>query len=68
LNAITKNPIFSDNPDLIDFLINDISTRLCMPEDMVVQQGTAGDSLFLIAQGDCEVWVKDHLKQNKYVR
>mmetsp|Transcript_11980 Transcript_11980/g.18515 ORF Transcript_11980/g.18515 Transcript_11980/m.18515 type:complete len:87 (-) Transcript_11980:550-810(-) len=68
LRAISKNNIFKENEDLIDFLINDISTLLFLPEDTVVQQGQTGESLLLIAKGDCEVWVKDHLKQNKFVR
>ena len=62
--AILTNEIFKDNQDLIDFLINDITTLLYLPEDIVVQQGHDGSSMFFIAKGDCEVWVKDHMKEN----
>ena len=39
-----------------------------MPEDRIVGQGEHGDSLFLIAKGECSVWVFNHLRQNSYVR
>ena len=68
MNSISKNDIFSNNQDLIDFLINDISTKLSIPEDTLIQQGSAGENLFFIAKGDCEVWVKDHMKNNRNIR
>ena len=46
---------------LIDFLLNEVTTLLYQPEDWVVYQGQKGDRLYLIAKGDCTVWVKDHL-------
>ena len=65
--AIMTNQIFQGSQDIIDFLINDISTLLFLPEDMIFQQGQNGEALFFIAKGDCEIWVKDHLKNNRYV-
>lgn len=68
LNSIESNPIFHGNKDIIDFLINDISTLLYLPEDVIICQGQNGTNFFFIAKGDCEVWVKDHLKNSKYVK
>lgn len=53
---------------MVEFLITRVVTLLYMPEDVIIQQGTEGETLFLIAKGDCEVLVKDHLRQNKFVR
>ena len=39
-----------------------------MPEDRIVSQGEEGDCLYLIAQGDCVIWVVDHLRRNQRVR
>jgi len=64
LDAIASNPVLSGSQKVIDFLINDVSTLLYMPEDRIVAQGEQGDSLFLIAKGECSVWVIDHLRNN----
>ena len=47
------------NNHIIEFVINDIKTLLYLPEDDIIHQGQPGENLFFIAQGDCEVWVKD---------
>ena len=52
---------------MIDFIINDVSAFLCLPEETIVRQGQQGDTLFLIAKGDCTVWVKDHMKTSVFV-
>lgn len=37
INAISTNPILSGSQDLIDFLINDVTTLLYVPEDIIIQ-------------------------------
>mmetsp|Transcript_17142 Transcript_17142/g.26498 ORF Transcript_17142/g.26498 Transcript_17142/m.26498 type:complete len:126 (-) Transcript_17142:16-393(-) len=39
-----------------------------MPEDKIISQGEQGDRLYLIAKGDCTIWVTDHLKRQRFVR
>ena len=68
LDSIASNPILSGSQEVIDFLINDVSTFLYMPEDRIVSQGEQGDSLFLIAKGECSVSVIDHMRRNHHVR
>ena len=68
LDAIASNPVLSGSQEVIDFLINDVATLLYMPEDKIVCQGEQGDGLFLIAKGECSVYVNDHLRRNRYVR
>ena len=67
MDAIANNKIFQGSQDIIDFLINDIVTLLYLPEDVIISQGQNGANFFFIAKGDCEVWVKDHIKNNRYV-
>mmetsp|Transcript_41645 Transcript_41645/g.63619 ORF Transcript_41645/g.63619 Transcript_41645/m.63619 type:complete len:125 (+) Transcript_41645:2088-2462(+) len=68
INSVSANPILGGSDDLVDFLLNDVSTLLYLPEDTIIRQGQAGDSLFLIAKGDCTVWVKDHMRNAIFVR
>ena len=68
MDAIKSNPIFSDASNLLDFLINDVSTLLYLPEDNIIRQGQVGNSLLLIAKGDCSVWVKNHRREEVFVR
>ena len=46
----------------MEFVVNDIETLLYFPEDDIITQGTNGTSIYFIAKGDCEVFVKDHRK------
>ena len=48
------------NKGYTDLVMNDIKTLLYLPEDDIVHQGQLGVNLYFIAQGDCEVWVKDN--------
>ena len=68
MDAVSANPIFQQGGlDLIDFIINDVTTLLFLPEDNIIRQGQHGDTLFLVAKGDCTVWVKDHMKSQVYL-
>ena len=65
LDSINQNPIFSQDQEVFDFLINDVHIILFMPEDQIITQGQKeAEYMFFIAKGNCTVWVKDHMKQN----
>jgi len=68
INAIAANPVLQGSQEAVDFLINDVSTLLYLPEDRIISQGEHGDSIFLIAKGNCSVWVVDHMRQQQFVR
>ena len=68
LNAISNNSIFSGNQELVDFIVHNIITLLYLPEDGIVRQGQKAHHLFFLAQGSCEVWVKDQYKRDIFVR
>ena len=59
--------MFGGNIEIWDFLINDVQTLLYLPEDIIITQGQQGSNFMFIANGDCQVWVKDHLKTNVYI-
>jgi hypothetical protein len=44
-----------NKPEIINFLIKDITPFLVAPEDNVIEQGADGDSFFFIAEGTCQV-------------
>jgi CRP-like cAMP-binding protein len=60
--------VFEGNMEILDFLINDVQTLLYNPEDLIINQGQKGKTFFFLAKGDCEVWVKDHMKHNNLIQ
>jgi len=40
MDAVSANPIFNEgSQDLVDLIINDVSTLLFLPEDTIISQG-----------------------------
>jgi len=54
-----------DMQDIVSIMISKFKTHLYEPEDIVVEQYTSTDSLFLIAKGACSVEITDE-KKNKH--
>jgi CRP-like cAMP-binding protein len=65
--AIVNNPIFDGNLELVDFIVLRLLTLLYLPEDLIIRQGEQGSSLYFLAKGECEVWVRDELKKDRFV-
>ena len=38
-----------------------------MPEDYVIKQGQKATGMYFLAQGQCEIMVKDHTKKDVFV-
>ena len=54
------NPIFwGGNDDLVDSVLQAITTDSFLPEDTIMKQGEEGDNLYFLSRGDCEVLVDD---------
>ena len=68
LNAISKNAIFKGNSELIRYVVHNIITLLYLPEDIIIRQDSKAHHLFFLAQGTCEVWVRDQNKRDQFVR
>ena len=66
--VILNNETLNENPEVIDFIVRKLVTVLYMPEDEIVRQGEAGINLFVLAKGDCDVWVKDLDRKDCLVR
>ena len=57
---IIMNPIFGGgNDDLVDSVLQAITTDSFLPEDTIMKQGEEGDNLYFLSRGDCEVLVDD---------
>ena len=39
-----------------------------MPEQMIIQQGEKANDFYFLAKGDCEVFVKDEKKRERFVK
>ena len=66
--VILNNDVFKEDPEVIDFMVKKLVTVLYQPEDEVIRQGETGTSLFVMAKGDCDVWVKDLDRKDCFVR
>ena len=51
--------MLKDKTDIVNLLIKDITPFLVAPEDNVVLEGTEGDYFYFIAEGTCQVWIRD---------
>mmetsp|Transcript_36494 Transcript_36494/g.56032 ORF Transcript_36494/g.56032 Transcript_36494/m.56032 type:complete len:86 (-) Transcript_36494:1448-1705(-) len=68
MGAVQLNPIFKTSADKLDFLIKDVTTQLFMPEDTIIFQGEESHNLYLIAKGECKVWVNSYYQGQVFVR
>lgn len=58
-DALAHNHIFSGNDEMIKVVLNDLSTKLFLPEDEIIRQNEVGESIYFIAKGECDVYVTD---------
>ncbi len=52
---------------MVDFIVRMLETVQVMPEDYVIKQGQKATCMYFLAQGQCEVIVKDHTKKEIFV-
>lgn len=50
-SAISKNEIFQDQTDIVEFIIFYLNPKLYLPEDYVIEYGGNGKDMFFIASG-----------------
>ena len=68
-SAIAENPLLLDQGHVMDFLINKITPRLKLPEDIIFQQGENEQKfLCFIARGKCEVSVSNNMRKSMKVK
>ena len=59
LAALSQNQVFCNNDEVIKIVLNDLSTKLFLPEDEIIRQNEEGNSMYFIAKGECDVFVTD---------
>ena len=65
--AVKKNDIFQENKELNNYLLKNLQLLLFLPEDEICVQGEEGENLYFISKGECEVYVRDQSKRDKYI-
>ena len=61
-DVILENPIFENHPDIIKVLLQYIDIKLFLPEAEIIRLNDEGRSMFFLARGECEVYIKDENK------
>lgn len=64
---VIKNPLFSGNEELIDYLVRYLITSLYLPEDVIINQGEQADSLYFLARGEVVIFIYDENNEERYV-
>ena len=49
-------------------MVHKLVTLLYLPEDEIIRQSETGGHFFFLAKGDCDIWVKDHKRRDRFVR
>jgi CRP-like cAMP-binding protein len=52
---LNLNPFFSNQPELIEFLIINLTTTLSKPETSVIRRGETADCMYFIASGSVKI-------------
>lgn len=66
---IKQNDVFGPHQHIAEFVLPKLKPRFCKPEELVIMQGEIDiqPSMYFIASGDCDVYVKDERKRDKFV-
>jgi CRP-like cAMP-binding protein len=66
---IKENVVFGKNTYITEFILPRLKPLFCKPEEGIILQGEKSEvmSLYFIARGDCEVYIRDEQKRQKHV-
>lgn len=56
---VKLNEVFCKNERTRNFIIHHLKNKLCRPEEEITIQGSKGNSMFFIASGTCEVYLRN---------
>ena len=68
MKVLIANPIFGDNPELNELVIEKVITYSYPPEDIIIRQGDAPNALYILSKGELAVMVKDEFNKESFVR
>lgn len=57
--VLKKNPLLRGSPELIEFIIHRLETKLTQPEQKLMKIGEKGNCMYFIARGEVEVYTLD---------
>ena len=66
--TIVENNKYLFNKELIEFISRYLQVEIYMPEAQIVSEGDAGDTLYFLSKGECEVLIKDERKRDQLAR
>ena len=65
-DTILKNIVFKEKHDSVKTLLPDLTIKLFLPEDKIIRQAEDPGSMYFIAKGECDVFVTDNNKLERY--
>jgi len=67
--VIKQNDVFGPHSQIAEFILPKLKPMFCKPEEKILSQGDDNDgkSMYFVARGDVEVYIKDELKREKFV-
>lgn len=68
LSTLKKINIFSENPDIIAYLVANIEALQFEPEEYIIKQGSKPTHMYILASGSGEVLVRDQHRKEVFVR
>jgi hypothetical protein len=61
-NVILQNPVFQAQNEILKLLLQDLITKLFLPENEIIRQNDSGKSMFFLTRDECSVYVTDQTK------
>ena len=68
LQVLISSPIFGNNPELNEMVIEKVSVSSYPPEAVIIKQGDSPTGMFILSKGELAVLVKDEYNQESFVR
>ena len=68
LQVLIGNPIFGNNPELNEMVIEKVSVNSYPPEALIIKQGDISTEMFILSKGELAVSVRDEYNQKSFVR
>lgn len=68
LQVLIGNPLFGDNPELNELIIEKVTVESYPPEEVLIRQGDAPSGLFIVSKGELSVLVRDEYNKESFVR
>lgn len=63
---MSSSLLILEHDDAVTAILKDLKIKLFLPEDQVIRQGEQAESMYFIARGECDVFVTDENRCEKY--